>query len=303
MHSLIRLCDFDYTPLDGSKLRLLPPKAPTDRLPSAVDAFYIPPSDDRTRNGEGWERLGLYEFHTKKEKARDHLERIKKKKRDSKTEGESTPISDSSSRRRRRYSGISEAVSPSGDESSQHADDYEHTRPFSRDKSHSNSCPPAYYFCHITAYPARVIGQGVRTGSDALTMAPPPVQCIQGQLTHNYQGYKAVPEPTASRGMAIPPPGQGPVTGPGGAPPTNVPPGFPGSRFFQFPPPSMSQPPPGMLEVPTQGLIQRPPKGSSYGSRRSRFDSRRSRSKSRSGSRSCSRSHSHPRTRSGSESP
>ncbi|TPP61394.1 Lariat debranching enzyme [Fasciola gigantica] len=280
MHSLIRLCDFDYTPLDGSKLRLLPPKAPTDRLLSAVDAFYMPPSHDRTRDGEGWERLGLYEFYTKKEKARDHLERMKKKKRDSKTEGDSTPGSDSSSRRRRRYSGSSGAVSPSGDEDSQHADDYEHTRPFSRDESHSNSRPPAYHLCHITAYPASAIGQGVRTGSDALAMAPPPVQCIQGQLTHNYPGYKAVPAPTASGGIAIPPPGQGPVTGPGGAPPTNVPPGFPGPRFFQFPPPSMSQPPPGMPGVPTQGLIQRPTKGSSYGSRRSRFDSRRSRSKS-----------------------
>ncbi|THD28391.1 Calcium homeostasis endoplasmic reticulum protein, partial [Fasciola hepatica] len=280
MHSLIRLCDFDYTPLDGSKLRLLPPKAPTDRLLSAVDAFYMPPSHDRTRDGEGWERLGLYEFYTKKEKARDHLERTKKKKRDSKTEDDSTPGSDSSNRRRRRYSGSSGAVSPSGDEDSQHADDYEHTRPFSRDESHSNSRPPAYHLCHITAYPASAIGQGVRTGSDALAMAPPPVQCIQGQLTHNYPGYKAVPAPTASGGIAIPPPGQGPVTGPGGAPPTNVPPGFPGPRFFQFPPPSMSQPPPGMPGVPTQGLIQRPTKGSSYGSRRSRFDSRRSRSKS-----------------------
>lgn len=75
MHQLIRLCDFDFAPLDDKKLQLIPPVPPTERLLTAIDNFYLPPSRDRTRDGEGWERLALYEFYTKKEKAKAHFTR------------------------------------------------------------------------------------------------------------------------------------------------------------------------------------------------------------------------------------
>ncbi|CAH8567758.1 unnamed protein product [Dicrocoelium dendriticum] len=296
MHPLIRLCDFDYSPLEESKLRLLPPKAPSERLLQAIENFYLPPSHDRTRDGEGWERLGLYEFYSKKEKARDYLQKKKKRrKRRSGTAGETQHSRASSdNRRRRRNSGGSGIASSSGDDSQSESNpdvDNEHMRPFTRDSSHGmSSRPTAFHLSHITAYPTAAIGQGVRTGPEALAQLPPPLP-----LGTTYPGYKATGSVGGQPGVSIPPPRQsaGPAL-PG------IPPGFPSPGFLHFPPPSMSQPPPG---VP-QGLIQRPvPDGDSAASR-THVDTRRSPSKSRSLSRSRSGSRdSRSRSRSRSRSP
>lgn len=70
MVPLIRLEDYDYKSLDPEDLRLPPPIPPTDRLVSAIEAFYAPPSHDRPRDGEGWEKLGLYEYYKVKNAAR-----------------------------------------------------------------------------------------------------------------------------------------------------------------------------------------------------------------------------------------
>lgn len=51
MVPLIRLEDYEYRPLDPEDLRLPPPVPPSERLLSAVDAFYAPPSHDRPRDG------------------------------------------------------------------------------------------------------------------------------------------------------------------------------------------------------------------------------------------------------------
>lgn len=278
IHPLIRLCDFEYSSLDESKLRLLPPKAPSERLLQAIENFYLPPSHDRTRDGEGWERLGLYEFYSKKEKARDYLQRRKKrKKRRSGTVGEiqhSRATSDS--RRRRRNSGGSGIASSSGDDSQGESNpdvDCEHMRPFTRDSSHGmSSRPTAFHLSHITAYPTAAIGQGVRTGPEALAQLLPSLQ-----LAHTYPGYKAAGSVGGQSGVSIPPPRQS-----SGTVIPGIPPGFPAPGFLQFPPPSMSQPPPS---VP-QGLIQRPISEGDSTTSRAHSDTRRSRSKSRSFSRS-----------------
>lgn len=70
MVPLIRLEDYDYKPLNPDDLRLPPPIPPTERLLSAIEAFYAPPSHDRPRDGEGWEKLGLYEYYKVKNAAR-----------------------------------------------------------------------------------------------------------------------------------------------------------------------------------------------------------------------------------------
>lgn len=51
MVPLIRLEDYEYRPLDPEDLRLPPPIPPSERLLSAVEAFYAPPSHDRPRDG------------------------------------------------------------------------------------------------------------------------------------------------------------------------------------------------------------------------------------------------------------
>merc|ERR1712020_363468 len=62
MVPLIRLEDSGYKALNPNELRLPPPCPPSDRLLSALDQFYAPPSHDRPRDPEGWEMLGLYEW-------------------------------------------------------------------------------------------------------------------------------------------------------------------------------------------------------------------------------------------------
>ncbi|TGZ57198.1 hypothetical protein CRM22_009981 [Opisthorchis felineus] len=276
MHPLIPLCDFDYTPLDGSKMRLLPPKAPTERLLVAIDTFYLPPSHDRTRDGEGWERLGLYEFYTKKENAREMLDKLRRN-------NNSEERDRGSSRRSRKHSGGSSAAdsvsdgesqagSATGNDAGQLDPESEYAKPFSRDTTRGNS-RPVHHLSHITAYPTAAIGQGIRTGPEALTHVPPP-----GMQTA-FPGLKGP-------GITIPPPGPAPLMPAGGR---VAPPGFPGPAFLQFPPPSMSQPPPDL----PHGLIQRPQGGGpGYSASRVRQDARRSQSRSRSNSRSRSRSRS-----------
>lgn len=51
MVPLIRLEDYDYRPLNADELMLPPPAPPSERLLSAIEAFYAPPSHDRPRDG------------------------------------------------------------------------------------------------------------------------------------------------------------------------------------------------------------------------------------------------------------
>ncbi|XP_063226601.1 LOW QUALITY PROTEIN: calcium homeostasis endoplasmic reticulum protein [Bacillus rossius redtenbacheri] len=79
MVPLIKLEDGDYKPLDPDSIRLPPPAPPSDRLLSAVDAFYSLPCHDRPRDrrivdSEGWEKLGLYEYYRAKNAARKKKE-------------------------------------------------------------------------------------------------------------------------------------------------------------------------------------------------------------------------------------
>lgn len=83
MVPLIRLEDCNYRPLDPDDLRLPPPMQPSERLLSAIEAFYSLPSHDRPRDGEGWEKLGLYEYYKVKNAARkEKEEEIEKRIRD-----------------------------------------------------------------------------------------------------------------------------------------------------------------------------------------------------------------------------
>lgn len=66
MVPLVRLEDSGYKPLDPDKIRLPPPQPPNERLLAAVEMFYSPPSHERPRDPEGWERLGLYEWGREK---------------------------------------------------------------------------------------------------------------------------------------------------------------------------------------------------------------------------------------------
>lgn len=62
--------DSSYRPLDPNAIRLPPPAPPNERLLAAVDAFYGPPSHERPRDSEGWEKLGLYEYYKAKNGAK-----------------------------------------------------------------------------------------------------------------------------------------------------------------------------------------------------------------------------------------
>lgn len=50
MVPLIRLEDYRYKPLDPDDLRLPPPIPPSERLLSAIEAFYSMPCHDRPRD-------------------------------------------------------------------------------------------------------------------------------------------------------------------------------------------------------------------------------------------------------------
>lgn len=74
MVPLIRLEDFSYHALEPDQIRLPPPAPPNERLLSAVEAFYAPPSHERPRDGEGWEKLALYEYFKVKNASRKQKE-------------------------------------------------------------------------------------------------------------------------------------------------------------------------------------------------------------------------------------
>lgn len=70
MLPLIRLEDNKYCSIDSDGLKLPPPTPPSERLLNAVEAFYAPPSHERPRDNEGWEKLGLYEYFKMKNSVR-----------------------------------------------------------------------------------------------------------------------------------------------------------------------------------------------------------------------------------------
>jgi len=59
---LVQLWDCEYKPINPQEIRLPVPQPPSDRLLAAVEAFYSPPSHDRPRDSNGWEKNGLFEF-------------------------------------------------------------------------------------------------------------------------------------------------------------------------------------------------------------------------------------------------
>lgn len=86
MVPLIRLEDYNYKPLDPNLIKLPPPTLPSERLVTAVEAFYSLPCHDRPRDGEGWEKLSLYEYYkvknaAKKQKEEDIENDIREKSR------------------------------------------------------------------------------------------------------------------------------------------------------------------------------------------------------------------------------
>uniref|UniRef100_A0A336MLT5 CSON001959 protein n=1 Tax=Culicoides sonorensis TaxID=179676 RepID=A0A336MLT5_CULSO len=74
MVPLISLEDCNYKALDPSLIKLPAPVPPSERLLSAVEAFYALPSHERPRDGEGWEKLGLYEYFKVKNSAKKQKE-------------------------------------------------------------------------------------------------------------------------------------------------------------------------------------------------------------------------------------
>lgn len=74
MVPLIELESCSYRGLDPDRIRVQPITAPTEKLLSAVEAFYAPPSHERPRDTEGWEKLGLYEYFKVKNAVRKQKE-------------------------------------------------------------------------------------------------------------------------------------------------------------------------------------------------------------------------------------
>jgi len=74
MVPLIRLEDYNYKSLDPEEIRLPAPQPQSERLTSALAAFYSLPSHDRPRDVEGWEKLGLYEYYKVKNAAKKQKE-------------------------------------------------------------------------------------------------------------------------------------------------------------------------------------------------------------------------------------
>lgn len=70
----ICLEDCNYKSLDPSKIKPLPALPPSEKLLKAIEAFYAPPSHERPRDAEGWEKLGLYEYFKLKNAARKQKE-------------------------------------------------------------------------------------------------------------------------------------------------------------------------------------------------------------------------------------
>ena len=74
MVPMVKMEDSGYAhPIDPSKIRLPPPTPPSEKLLAALELFYAPPSHERPRDPEGWEKIGLYEWN------RDKAAAIKRK--------------------------------------------------------------------------------------------------------------------------------------------------------------------------------------------------------------------------------
>jgi hypothetical protein len=74
MVPLIELESCSYRGLDPDRIRIPLVSAPTEKLLNAVEAFYAPPSHERPRDTEGWEKLGLYEYFKVKNAVRKQKE-------------------------------------------------------------------------------------------------------------------------------------------------------------------------------------------------------------------------------------
>lgn len=74
MAPFIRLEDCSYKALDPEEIVLPPPTPPSERLLMAVESFYSLPSHERPRDGDGWEKLALYEYYKVKNQAKKQKE-------------------------------------------------------------------------------------------------------------------------------------------------------------------------------------------------------------------------------------
>ncbi|XP_018327704.1 calcium homeostasis endoplasmic reticulum protein isoform X2 [Agrilus planipennis] len=116
MVPLIKLEDTSFKPLDPKDIRLPPPQPPSERLLASVEAFYAPPSHERPRDSEGWEKLGLYEYYKAKNNAkREKDEAIKAGLREKSRSPSPVviPIEKEPSPPRRRYSSLSPTTTSS----------------------------------------------------------------------------------------------------------------------------------------------------------------------------------------------
>jgi calcium homeostasis ER protein len=69
MVPLVKATDGAYKPLDSSQIRLPAPRPPSDRLLAVVEDFFAPPSADKPRDSEGWEKGALDEYYINKRNA------------------------------------------------------------------------------------------------------------------------------------------------------------------------------------------------------------------------------------------
>lgn len=150
MAPLVKLEDCDYTPLNPRDIRLPPPMPPTDRLLAAVEAFYSPPSHERPRDSEGWEKLGLFEFFKAKQKAKKMKDEMSRRR--SKSRSASPRRRRRSSRRHSQSRSRSRSVSPSRRRRSSRSPSRSRSRSASRSRSRSRSksreksrTPPSFY--------------------------------------------------------------------------------------------------------------------------------------------------------------
>lgn len=74
---LVKMEDFEYEPIDPNEIKLPVLTPPDERLLSALENFYKPPSHETPRNAEGWEKLGFYEYF--KAKAQSKKEVLEKR--------------------------------------------------------------------------------------------------------------------------------------------------------------------------------------------------------------------------------
>ncbi|KAF4097321.1 calcium homeostasis endoplasmic reticulum protein-like isoform X2 [Onychostoma macrolepis] len=132
MAPLVKLEDREYKCLDPMRIRLLPPKPPSDHLLAAVETFYSSPSHDRPRNSEGWEQNGLYEFFQAKMRAR------RKRKQDKRNSTRGSPSrSPSHSRGRSQSFSSSRSSKSSHSRSRSRSRSRSYSRSRSRNRSHS----------------------------------------------------------------------------------------------------------------------------------------------------------------------